>query len=43
MVDTHPPDLDESLAESRRHARRTRILSTRFVVIWIAFCPMWFA
>jgi hypothetical protein len=42
MVDTHPPDLDESLAESRRHVRRKRILYT-VVVIWIAFCPMWFA
>ena len=42
MVDTHPPDLDESLAEPRRHVRRKRILYT-VVVITIAFCPMWFA
>ena len=31
-----------SLAESRRHVRRKRILYT-VVVIWIAFSPMWFA
>ena len=42
MVDTHPPDLDESLAESRRHVRRKSFLYT-VVVIWIAFCPLWFA
>jgi hypothetical protein len=42
MVDTHPPDLDESLAKSRPHVRRKRILYT-VVAIWIAFCPMWFA
>ena len=42
MVDRHPPDLDESLAEARRHVRRKRILYT-VVAIWIAFCLMWFA
>ena len=42
MVDTHPADLNESLAESRRHVPRKRILYT-VVVIWIAICPIWIA